>query len=199
MAAWQFGVTIETMTGSPPGVGPGGSWPPPPGPPPAWPPTAPKQSRAPAVISLVIAVIALGLAIGSWFRPPVANTPPQTEGTPQFSENEIDRAVTAVCDSYRKVREAITAAGGQTSEDPNVRFIIAVNARLAIHSNSSYLRQSLADNPALPPESARIFRDMAAAYDEILMGQLAGAPSDSFKEVNAKLDGTDVEAVEACK
>jgi hypothetical protein len=104
-----------------------------------------------------------------------------------------------MCGAYDQVRAAITTAGGQTSDDPNVRFIIAVNARLAIDANARYLRQSLADNPALAPATAQIFRDMAAAYDEILLGQLAGVPSNSFDEVNAKLDGTDAQAVEACK
>jgi hypothetical protein len=93
----------------------------------------------------------------------------------------------------------MSTAGGQTSDDPNVRFIIAVNARLTIHANSSFLRQALVENPALPEETARIFRDMASAYDEILMGQLSDAPTDSFESVNAKLDSTDVEAEEVCR
>lgn len=187
------------MTGSPYGVTPGGSWQPPPPNPPVGSPPASKQSRTLVIVSLATALIAIAVAVGAWFRPTNNNAAPLSEPTPLFSEEDEKQATATVCDAYTKVRDAITTAGGQNSDDPDTRFIIAINARLAIHANASYLRQALADNPALPQEIARIFREMASAYDEILMGQLAAAPSDSFGEVNAKLDATDAEAAEACK
>lgn len=199
MARRQIGVTIESMTGSPHGVTPGGSWPPPSGPPPTWPPTPPKQSRALVIVSLLIAIVAVAVATGSWFRPTSEDNPPPVDLTPKYSDQEIEASTAAMCDAYQKARKAISEAGRQSSDDPNVQFTIAVNARLAIQANISFLRQAVADKPALPADIAQVFNNMASAYEDILMAQLAGAPANSFGEMNATLDGTDADAVEACK
>lgn len=104
-----------------------------------------------------------------------------------------------MCDAYKKTTDALGEASGTTSEDPTVKYMIAINIRLAIQANANYLREALSENPAISPELAETFRDMASSYDEILMAQLAGAPRESFDSINAELDKTDAEATEACK
>ena len=103
-----------------------------------------------------------------------------------------------MCDAYRKVFAAINEAGGRSSDDQNLNFTIAVNTRLAILANSSYLKQKLAENPATPSELAQSLKDMSDAYDEILLAQLASAPESTFKPLNDKLDAADATAARVC-
>lgn len=201
MAVMKMGDTIERMTDSPYGVTPGGTWPPPgplAGPPPVWPPPAPKQSRAPVIISLVVALIAVAVAIGAWFRPAREASPPP-DSTPQYSTQQVADATKAMCAAYDKIYAALSGAGGQSSSDPNVQLTIAVNTRLATHVNSDYLRQVLAQNPATPPALVDTFREMAAAYDEIVLAQLGGAQTADLGAPNAKLEDADEKAAKACK
>lgn len=199
MAVPRIGDTIECMTGSPYGVTPGGTWPgPPAGPPPPWPPAALKQSRAPVIISLVVALIAVAVAIGAWFRPGPEVAAPK-EVTPQYSDQQVADAKKAMCSVYDKIYAAITYSGGQRSDDPTLQKIISVNTRLATHVNSDYIRQMLAQNPATSPDLVSAFRDMTSAYDEIVLAQLANAPKEQLQSTNKKLDAADTTVYQACK
>jgi hypothetical protein len=191
------------MTDSPYGVTPGGAWPPPgppAGPPPVWPPVAPKQSRAPVIISLVVGFVAVAVAIGAWFRPSAHEAPAApSDTTPQYSDQQVADAKKAMCSAYDKIYNALKGAGSQTSDDPTLKFIIAVNIRLATVANSNYLTKALAENPATPTDLANTFRDMTSAYDELVLAQLANAPKEDLDPLNAKLDNADSAAYQACK
>jgi hypothetical protein len=189
------------MTDSPYGVTPGGAWPPPgppAGPPPAWRPPAPKQSRALVIISLTIGLIAIAVAIGSWFRPSPHPALP-TDPTPRYSDQQIADAKTAVCAVRDKAFNALKGSGGQHSDDPMSAFIITVNTRLAIHVSSDDLTQALHDNPATPPELTTLIGNLASVYERMVLAQLAGAPSSELDSLNSDLDSADTKAVEACK
>lgn len=187
------------MTGSPYGVTPGGTWPPPAGPPPFGPPPAPKQSRAPVIISLVVAFIAIAVAIGSWFRPTGDDSPPPSDATPQYSEQEVAEAKNAVCEAHDFVNRATQTAGRQTSEDPAIIAVIAVNIRLGSTLSASYLLATLDTYPATPPDLTKATRDLANAYQETTLAHLSDASESELDSVYERLNSTDVELAEACK
>jgi hypothetical protein len=195
MAQSAVAVTIKPMTGTPSGPPPTGSWQPPASPP-AYPVSA-KQSRVPVIIAISLAVIAVVVAIASWFRP--VNDEPAEPAAPEYTAQEREDARVAMCEAYERARNALNGAGGQTSDDPILTYFIAVNTRLAIGSNAAYLRRAMLENPALDPSIAELFRRMAATYDDILMNQLAEAPAEANAELNKTLDQADLEASGACQ
>jgi hypothetical protein len=196
-----MGDTIGCMTDSPYGVTPGGAWPPP-GPPvgapPVWPPAPAKQSRAPITISLVVALIAIAVAIGAWFKP-ANEAPPSADTAPKFSDQQTADAKKALCSARNKAFEALKGSGGQHSDDPTSAFIITVNTRLAIHESTDYLRHTRDVNQAAPPDLAANIEDLASVYEDMLLAQLASAPTDQLNALNTKLDAADIKIVEACK
>jgi hypothetical protein len=183
------------------GVTPGGAWPPPgptQSPPPAWAAPPSKQSRAPVVISLVVALIAVAIAVAAWFRP-AREAPAPADTAPKFSDQQTADAKKALCSARNKAFEALKGSGGQHSDDPTSAFIITVNTRLAIHESTDYLRHARYANPAAPPDLAANIEDLASVYEEMLLAQLASAPTDELNALNAKLDTADSKIVEACK
>lgn len=187
------------MTGSPYGVGPGGSWPPPAGPPPQTALPAPKQSRAPVVISVAIAVIAMGVAIGSWLRPSGAENVPPTVSTPQYTDQDVAKAKEAMCDAYDRTLKAIAGTSGSQSEtDPIKAFIMTVNTRFSFHITAEYFLSQLERNPATPQDLAENFRKLAASYDELLLAQLANTPQDQLDPIYQRTEMADNKVVQAC-
>jgi hypothetical protein len=160
--------------------------------------TSSRPSRAPVIVSLVVAIIAIALAIGAWFRPSPA-TPPSPHLTSSFSSEQVADAKAAVCSARDEAFKALAGAGGQSSDDPNRKFIIGVNTRLAIHANSDYLFRILSENPATESDLAKAINDTAVAYNKLLMAQLAGASDEDINPINAELDAANSRAVEACK
>lgn len=87
-----------------------------------------KSSRWLTVVSLVIAVIAVGLAIGSWFRP-------THSASPAFTSQQISDAKTNVCAAYTTVQQAVvinTHLVNPRPDDPIGQLAVAANARLAL-------------------------------------------------------------------
>lgn len=199
MASWLIGVTIESMTGSPRGVAPGGSWPPPAGPPPTWPPTPPKQSRVPVIASLVIAVVAVAVAVGAWVRPAGANiqSPPEPANS-AYNQAEIDDAKGQICDARDLVTRATQRAGSQTSDDPTVSFIIAVNVRLGAAVSADYISRVAAENPAAPQEIVDAVQDLATAYQETTLLHLSEATDEELDVVYERLDTAGSTVNEIC-
>lgn len=196
-----MGDTIDCMSDSPYGVTPGGTWPtqgPPQAPPPVWPAPTPKQSRTPVIISLVIAVIAIAVAIGAWFRP-APEAPPPVDAAPQYSDQEISDAEKAVCAAYNKMVQSVSGAGGQSSDDPTTQQIYAVNIRVATHVASDYLLRQLAENPASPTRLTANVRELAILYNDVVLAQLANAPRSALDPLYSKVDAADAKVVEACK
>ncbi len=186
-----------------PPYGPGGQWLPPGspgGPPPAWPAVATRQSRALVVVSLVVALIAVAVAIGSWFRP-VPETSTTADAVPQFTDQQISDAKNAVCGAYDKTKRAITGAATQTSPDPTLTLLIAVNTRLATQFSSRYVMDTLKANPATPGNLSDGIRKISAAWDGMVLAQLSGAGRDDpeLKPLFTEIDSSDVEIGQACK
>ncbi|MCV7228289.1 hypothetical protein [Mycolicibacterium komossense] len=191
------------MTNPPYGTAPGGQWPPAGSPftsPAAGPVSSQKQSRGPVIVSLIVAVLAIAVAIGAWFRTAHSDVTTQSTTAPQqFTTQQTSDANKALCDSYHKMFRSVNGAGGQTSDDPVLQQVYAINIRLATHVASDFMYDKLRENPAGSPQLASDLRDLANAYNEVLMAQLADAPKTELDPLYSNIDSADAKLVEACK
>jgi hypothetical protein len=147
---------------------------------------------------LVIALIAVAVAIGSWFRPAPETSAP-TVSSPQHSDEQIADAKKALCAAHDLVTRATQAAGSQTSDDPTVKFLFAVNGRVGAINSADYFLATLDQYPATAQDLATAVRATALAYQETNLLHLANAPKEEIDAVYAKLDSADAKFVEACK
>lgn len=153
---------------------------------PQWPPVMPSERKRPAgslaISALAFALLALGVAIGSWFHPVLhekSTTPPPQ---PTYSDQQITIAKTDVCGAYRQVRRALDAAGARNGgSDPTATLAVATASRQALDVGSRYLLAKLAEQPATNPDLAAAIRKLADLYLQITVSYLADA-SDS--EIN---------------
>jgi hypothetical protein len=169
--------------------------PPPPSPspaPPPWPiqPTmARRPSRSLAIASLAVALLALGVAIGSWFRPLPDDKPPPASPSPSFSDQQISDAKARVCATYQKVHQAVLVNTGRSGgSDPIALLGVAANARIALYDGGQYLMKTLADQPATPPDLAAAVRQLVDSWQLLAINYLAEAPQ---SEVDSSLHAGD--------
>lgn len=153
---------------------------------PQWPPVGPTTQKRSAgrlaITALAFALLALGVAIGAWFRqvPDEKSTAPPTK--PTYSDQQISVAKTDMCGAYRQVRRALDAAGARNGgSDPTATLAVATASRQALDVGSRYLLAKLAEQPATNPDLAAAIRKLAELYLQITVSYLADA-SDS--EIN---------------
>jgi len=151
---------------------------PPPQPaPPAW-AAAPlsagsRPSRGLAIVSLVIAFVAIGVAIGAWFRPLPKNEPPPA---PTYSSQEVADAKSKVCAAYVTVHHAVLANTGRSGEnDPTTILALAANARIALFDGGEYLLKILGREPSTAADLAAAVRALADSYQQLALDYLAEA------------------------
>ena len=151
----------------------------------------------PTIIAIVIAVIAVAVAIGAWFRP----TPkPEAPAAKTYSDQEVADAKKAVCDAYGKADRAIKTTGGKSGGDnPTAVVAVAVNVRLALSGSSSFLLQTLESNPATPRDLQDQVRAAANAFQNVAIGQLGEAPQAEFDPFYKQADSADAAIKQACK
>jgi hypothetical protein len=177
---------------------PYGAMPPAPAPwPPHGPPPARQPSRAPILIVGALAVLALGVAIGGWFRPTTTVSAPPA--APEYSAQEVADAQKALCDAYDKTFGALQVAGAEKSEDPGEGYAMAVNVRLAGHIAASYLTDVLRSNPAAPDGIAKPVSQLAAAYTDTVIGQIAGENEVQLKSTLDAMNSAATEIRQACQ
>jgi hypothetical protein len=166
--------------------------PPAPGPPP-WPQVAPSRpQRWPVFASLVIALAAIGLAIGCWFRPLPSAKAPSTPPTPTYSNQQIAGAKASLCAAFAKVDHAIgVAAARNGSSDPTAGLAVATGTRQVFEVGSRYLLTKLAEEPATPSDIADATRRLAKGYQEAVVDYLAeGSDSELKPALNASDEAT---------
>lgn len=151
--------------------------PPPPAASPAWQPVAPpapsKPSRLLGSVSLGIALVATGIAIGAWLRPVPKYQPPPA---PTYSAQQVADAKAKVCAAYAKVRRALNVAGARdNTNDPATSLVVATSSRQALEVGSRYLLSELAEEPATASELAAAVRNLAEVYQELTINYLADA------------------------
>jgi hypothetical protein len=149
-------------------------------------------------LAFVGIVIAIALGVVALLKPAAQAAAP-VEVAPQYSEQQVAEAKKAVCGARDKAFGALKGAAKQKSDDPNLQMTLVVNTRLAEFISSSYLINTLDKNPATKLDLAKTIRDVATAYDDIVLAQLANASDSDLAPLNASLDSADAKVVEACK
>jgi len=168
-----------------------------PGPPPWLQVASPRTGRLLTLVSLVIALAAIGLAIGCWFRPPLGVKAAPQPAAPVYTDQQTADGKQAVCAAYEKVRQAVSVNTGRSGgDDPTAIMAVAANARIALYDGGDYLLKTLGENPATPPDVAKAVRVLVSAYQQMAIDYLAGAPDteqqssrDAVEKANATIYG----------
>jgi hypothetical protein len=115
------------------------------------------------ILAFVGIFIAIGLAIGGWFRPAAQAAAP-ADTAPQYSDQQVADAKQAMCAARDLVNRATETAGGQTSDDPTLKVVIAVNIRVGATASADYFLAILNEYPATQSDLAAAVRETALAY-----------------------------------
>jgi hypothetical protein len=156
----------------------GQHWPPPPpgasnpsvqspSPPPT---TFVPPSRWPTFAALAIAVIALAVGVGGWFRPvPHNNQPPPK---PTYTAQQTADAKAKVCGAFAKLDRAVgvlNALPGGSDE-----HVAAVDTRQVFDVFSRYFLATLSEEPATPADLAAAMREQASSLEEAVIDYQVG-------------------------
>jgi hypothetical protein len=145
--------------------------------PPSWRPVAPpRPSRWPTFTFLVIALAAIALAIGSWFRP-LPSTKASAPPAPIYTDQQVASAKAIVCAAFEKstmrwrsqtpkVRTA--PIGARSSPPPPSADKFSTSA-----AGTSSVK--VAEEPATPSELASSVPQQANAFQELPVGYINGA------------------------
>lgn len=166
--------------------------PPPQPPPPAWAtaasPAGSRPSHGLAIVSLVIAFVAIGIAVGAWFRPLPKNEPPRA---PTYSSQEVADAKGKVCAAYAKVHHALVLSAERNGgSDPTAVLAVATSGRQVLDTGSRYLSTRLSEAPATPSELSIAIKGLASAYQELAMGYLDGL-TNTDSQLKSSLEAAD--------
>ncbi|OBF19412.1 hypothetical protein [Mycobacterium sp. ACS4331] len=143
----------------------------------------------------LLAAVALGVAIASWFRPaPAADA----SASPQYSEQEITDATEAVCDAYDVIYAALTTESSRTSTIPTDSFVLSVELKLALHASGDYLQSTLRENPATPEALAAAINKLAGTYHRAILDQLADAPATDIEARKADIRSAELSLRREC-
>lgn len=181
-------------TGVPPPQGHHGL-PIPPAPSAPWRPAPPvllrRPSSWPTLAAIAIALVALGVGVGGWFRPAPRNDHPSVPSAPAYTDQQIADAKGQVCDSYQAVHTAGLVSTNRTSPvpgDPIGELAVAANARLALYAGGDYLLDRLAAEPATPPALADALRSFANNSKKLAIVALAEKPNSAQDPLRRALD-----------
>ncbi|MDT5224992.1 MAG: hypothetical protein QOG19_2399, partial [Mycobacterium sp.] len=110
-------------------------------------------------MSLGIALLAIGVAIGPWFRPLPKNEPPPA---PTYSSQQVADAKAKVCAAYGKVHRAlILSADRNGGSDTTAILAVATSGRQVLDAGSRYLMTKLSESPATPRDLDTAMRKLA--------------------------------------
>ncbi len=145
---------------------------------------------------LVIALAAIGIAIGAWIRP-VPSTKAAAPPTPSYTDQQTADGKRTVCAAYEKVRQAVSVNTGRSGgDDPTAIIAVAANARIALYDGGDYLSKTLNENPAAPTDLTNAVRSLVSVYQQMAIDYLANAPDpeqqtsrDAVEKANAAVYG----------
>lgn len=156
-----------------------------------------QSSRWPAFVSLGIALVAIGIAIGAWFRPVPKNEPPPA---PTYSSQQVADAKAKVCAAYAKVHSAIVASSARDmGTDPTSKLAFALNGRQALLAGSEYLRTILSAEPAAPAALTSKIQKITDIYQELTINYLNGLTDAQMEQTLHTGDETALNIENLCK
>ncbi|ORA11151.1 hypothetical protein BST16_20160 [Mycobacterium asiaticum DSM 44297] len=149
------------------------------------------------MVSLGIALLAIGVALGAWLRPLPKNEPPPA---PTYTSQQVADAKVKVCAAYAKVREALTVAGARgSSNDPTVSLAIATASRQALDVGSRYLLTTLTQERATASELASATRALANLYQELTVSYLADKSDTDIAQLRQAAEAPTATIDKICK
>ncbi|TDH47910.1 hypothetical protein E2F47_26035 [Mycobacterium eburneum] len=141
--------------------------------------------------SLVVALVAVGVAIAAWLRPVPESSPPPPPSEPTYSDQQIAKAKANVCEAYNTVSHAVlvnTHRPNPVPGDDVGALAAAANGRLALYAGGDYLLDRLAANPAAPGGLVKAIRSLANQSKEIGIAFLADEPDSVQEPLRRALD-----------
>jgi hypothetical protein len=136
--------------------------------PPPWPQVAPPRPlRWPTFVSLLIALVAIGLAIGCWVRPLPSNKASSTPPAPSYTDQQTADAKARVCTAFGKVDRAVGVLNALPQGSDGV--VAAINTRQVFDVGSRYLYATLAEEPATPSDLATAVHKEASTLEEAVI------------------------------
>jgi hypothetical protein len=142
------------------------------------------KSHWPTFAAVAIAVVAAGLAIGGWFRPPHS-------ASPTFTGQQIADAKTNVCTAYAAVHQVVFVNAhlvNPVKDDPIGTLAVAANVRLALLGGAAYLRDRVAAEPAAPAELVSALNAMANTIEQLGISYLSGASNSVLERLRNELN-----------
>jgi len=148
-------------------------------------------------VSIGIALVAVGIAIGAWFRPLPKNEPP---AAPTYSSQQVADAKAKVCAAYELVHKAVKATSTRDKgADYTTQLASAVNARQALVAGNQYLSAVLEKNPAAPGDLRTEVFKLVDAYQLLTLELLADAPDSVVNEPVNSGDSATAQIEKICK
>jgi hypothetical protein len=151
----------------------------------------------PTIIAIVIALIAVAVAIGAWFRPAPK---PETPAAKTYSDQEVADAKKAVCDAFDTVHNIVGINTGRDGgSDPTAILAVAANARIALYDGADYLLEILAKNPATPADLSASVNNLADTFRYLTIQYLANKQSAELEAPLRDADAATVAIQASCK
>jgi len=163
--------------------------------PPPWLPGVPPAHKRPsqwlALVSLALALLAIGVALGAWFRPLPDNRFPPGSPPPSYAGQDVSEANTKICAAYEKVHRALVLSSTRNGgSDPTTVLGVATSGRQVLDAGSRYLITEISEEPATSPELAAAIRNLANVYQELTINYLDGL-TNSDAELQKSLQAAD--------
>jgi len=150
----------------------------------------------PTIAALVVSLLALALAAAACFKPTHDDAAP---AMPQYSDQQVADAKKNVCDAYQTMYKALQGAASLSSNDPNEKFMLAINARLAFNTAADYLIMTSSENPAAPSELLNSARNLAISYQKLVLARTSQPTGDEIDTVNSGIREAEASLIQACK
>jgi hypothetical protein len=142
---------------------------------------------------LAIALIAVVVAVAAWLRP--------AHGGGSYSDQQSAQAKANVCAAVGPVHKAVWAGTPNPHPgDPVAQLSVAANVRLAMLGGGSYLRETLAAEPATPADLAKAVTSMATTLQQMGINYLARTGNKpAMDSLQHELESKGAQVVGLCK
>ncbi|KQH77343.1 hypothetical protein AO501_08610 [Mycobacterium gordonae] len=123
----------------------------------------------------MIAFVAIGIAIGAWFRPLPKSEPPRA---PTYSSQEVADAKSKVCAAFDNVHQAVrNNFARDQGTDPNQQLVVALAGQQALTAGSLFLQTTLSRQPATPSDLAAQVQKLIDVFQGLAIDYLNGRGS----------------------